>query len=276
MVVDDASSDGTVSLLKDRYRNKISIISCSTNKGQSFCRNQGVESCRSDCICFLDSDDFLESDAIEKRVSLFNESRDIVVSFGLFRTPKKKQHPLLHHKKRRDVLSLEEYLREKSWCNNSGFLIDRELFLCDGMYDLRLRNKEDIELMLRLLCKHSFSYCGAELGEVREVCGNNRARYDYQRIISQGTLFSNIVLNNPLLKHVISESSIQKLICSDIEEELRALYKLGRYADYRSFYRTALTNGHILNTRRFFKRYLLSYVREIPIKVLQRTALRRL
>jgi glycosyltransferase involved in cell wall biosynthesis len=262
LVVDDASTDDTAALIKDKYGNKVSVVLLKTNQGQSASRNSGAESCDSDGLCFLDSDDILDHDAIEKRVSLFNENRDDVkVSFGLVRTPRMKRHNLLDHKKRGDKLILEEYLRDNSWCHNSGFLINREIFLSDGMYDKRLRHKEDIELLLRLLYKHPFFYCGAEIGQVRDVCGENRERNNYEKIVRQGSLFSSVVLNNALLEGVIGRSDVQEFICSDIEEELRALYKLGRYAEFRSFYKTAVRDAHILNTRRFFKRFLLSYVK---------------
>lgn len=264
LVVDDASSDQTATLIKERYGSTVSVVALKANQGQSACRNAGAESCGSDCICFLDSDDLLAHDAVEQRVSLFNESRDDVkVSFGLVRTPRMKRHHLLDHKKRGDKLLFEEYLRQNSWCHNSGFLIDRETFLGDGMYDKRLRHKEDIELLLRLLYKHPFFYCGTEIGQVRDICGENRERNNYEKIVRQGSLFSSVVLNNDLLKGVIGRSDIQEFICSDIEEELRALYKLGRYAEFRSFYKIASKDAQIMNSRRFFKRYLLSYIRGI-------------
>lgn len=262
LVVDDASSDDTPALIRDRYGSKVSVVARKTNGGQSACRNAGVEACDSDGICFLDSDDVLDSDAVENRVTLFHESTaDIKAAFGLVRTPRMKRHPLLDRKQRGEKLSLAEYLQENGWCHNSGFLIDRNTFLRDGMYDARLRHKEDMELLLRLLYKHPFYFSGAQIGQVRDICGENRERNNYQKIIRQGSLFSSVILENPLLQGVIDQSEIQEFICHDIEEELRALYKLGRYAEFRSFYRTAVKDAQIRNTKRFFKRYLLSFVR---------------
>ena len=87
LVVDDASTDQTIQSLKSKYGNRIKIISNEMNKGQSYCRNLGAESCMSDCICFLDSDDILKYDAVKDRISFFNEKKnDVTVSFGLIRT----------------------------------------------------------------------------------------------------------------------------------------------------------------------------------------------
>ena len=272
MVVDDASTDSTVSLLRDKYGSDISIVLNGENKGQSFCRNLGVKCCNSDFVCFLDSDDILEQDAVEQRMSLFNEGgEDALVCFGVFRTSGTKINDLLYKKKRGDKLLLEEYLNQNGWCNNNGFLIDREVFLADGMYDSRLRNKEDIELILRLLSKYPFYYCGAEIGVVRDVCGSNRARNNHEGIITQEGLFADIVLSNVSLRSVLGHTTIHKLICSDTEEMLRSLYKLGRYRDYRSYYKQALKKGNIRNLRRFYQRFWLSYVKEFYNKIIKWT-----
>ena len=268
MVVDDASTDSTVDSLRKKYGSDISVIQNDENRGQSFCRNRGVESCSSDYVCFLDSDDVLWSDAVASRISLFDEcDEDVYASFGLFRTSGMGENDLLHKKKRGDKLLLSEYLEQITWCNNNGFLIDRKIFLSDGMYETRLRNKEDVELLIRLLAKHPFYYCGAEIGEVRNVCGDDRARYDHEGIIGYGTLFSDIVLGNTSLGNALSDSARHKLVCSDTEEVLRSLYKLGRYRDYRLAYKQAVDAGKISNTKRFFQRFLLSYVKGLFNKV---------
>ena len=260
MVVDDASTDSTIESLQKKYGSTISIIENKENKGQSSCRNQGVESCDSDYICFLDSDDVLWPEAVADRMSLFDEcDEDVHASFGLFRTSRMGENDLLYKKKRGEKLLLPEYLEQISWCNNNGFLIDRKIFLSDGMYETRLRNKEDVELLIRLLSKHPFYYCGAEIGEVRDVCGNDRARYDHEGIIEYKTLFSDIVR----AKGVLDDSAMHRLICSDTEEVLRSLYKLGRYREYRLAYKQAVNAGNISNTKRFLQRYILSYVKEL-------------
>lgn len=270
MIVDDCSTDSTVALLRDKYGSDISIVLNSENKGQSFCRNLGVESCNSDFVCFLDSDDVLAHDAVEQRVSLFNESgEDVRISFGIFRTAGTERNDLLYQKKRGDKLLLEEYINQNTWCNNNGFLIDREVFLTDGMYDTRLRNKEDIELMLRLLSKYPFYFCGTEIGEVRSVCGSNRARNNHEGIVNQEGVFSDIVLSNVALRDALGNATIHKLICSDTEEILRSLYKLGRYCDYRSYYKQALKQGNIRNLRRFSQRFWLSYVKGFSNKIIR-------
>lgn len=261
LVVDDASTDNTVQLLRSKYGDRIKIVSNETNKGQAYCRNLGAEFCMSDCICFLDSDDILECAAVEDRISFFNEKKNnVIVSFGLTRTSEAKEHSLMHKKKAGEVLSLKEYVENYSWCHNNGFLIDRKIFLRDEKYNELLRNKEDIELILRLLSKYPFYYCGTEIGEVRST-SNKRARNDYLRIIHQRNLFSDIVLKNDLLCQMLEPNKLHQFIYNDTEEELRALYKLGHYVEYRLLYKAARENGYIHHHIRFFKRYVLSFLK---------------
>jgi len=264
VVVDDASDDSTTERLRGTYGQRIQIIVQKINRGPSVCRNIGVEASRSDCVCFLDSDDILEPNGVESRVSLLNETPgDVPVAFGLLKSAGATSHPLLHEKKRGDELRVSEYLKNKSWCHNNGFLIDRDFFLHNGMYNPRLRNQEDIELLIRLLHRHPFRYCGKEIGTVRNVCGENRARNDYQHIIDQGMLFSSIIANSSILITSLSSSDLRSVICSDVEEALRAFYKSHKYKAFRSFYRKATRMGYIRDKKKFRRRYLSSYIQHI-------------
>lgn len=67
IVLDDASTDATVYLLK-QYLDSIILVENETNKGQGARRNEGLEIARGTYIYFMDSDDWLEKDAIEELV----------------------------------------------------------------------------------------------------------------------------------------------------------------------------------------------------------------
>jgi glycosyltransferase involved in cell wall biosynthesis len=64
LVVDDGSTDRTFDVVSD-FQDAVSVIRHSINKGQSSARNTGILSCDGEYILFLDSDDYLEPDAIE-------------------------------------------------------------------------------------------------------------------------------------------------------------------------------------------------------------------
>lgn len=73
IIVDDGSTDRTASIAKDfadrdsRFR----LIQLNENGGQAKARNVALEQSRGELICFLDADDWLADDALEKAVTTF-------------------------------------------------------------------------------------------------------------------------------------------------------------------------------------------------------------
>ncbi len=265
VVVDDASTDKSVEELKNAYGNKIDIIAITENQGQSACKNIGVESASSDYICFLDSDDILYPEAVASRVSVLSETSNIssLASFGIFRTPSGNSSLLLNKKNRGDSLQIKEYIENRAWCNNNGFLIERNSFIKSGMFNTKLHDKEDLELLIRLLSNISFYYCGETIGEVREIYSTKRQRNCYDKIIQQGYIFSDIIVNNPRLCEKIGQKHLASLVSIDTEDMLRALYRSGTYPEFRKHYRQAIKKGHLQNHKNFFKRYILSYLMQV-------------
>ncbi|MFA5631243.1 MAG: glycosyltransferase [Porticoccaceae bacterium] len=261
IVVDDASGDDSVRLLQEKYGDAIAILTNSDNRGQSFCRNLGATTSDADYVCFLDSDDSFTPDSIASRLSLIEESRgNIKVSFGLFRKSGRNPSPLKGIKPRGSRLTLAEYLADKNWLCNNSFLIERATFIADGLYNPQLRNREDIELLIRLLAKHNFHFCGEEIGQIRDVC-SNRARNNFTNILNPENSFAHFIESNPHLREKLPPHTLKSLLDSEVELQLRTLYRMGRYPEFRTLYQEATARGQVSNRRKFRKRYLLSFAR---------------
>ena len=80
IVVDDGSTDKTYDILQN-YKN-IEIIH-SKQSGVSSARNKGLDIATGDYIMFLDSDDYLDADAIETLVNLSAEYDTDIIHFPL-------------------------------------------------------------------------------------------------------------------------------------------------------------------------------------------------
>ncbi|WP_042342282.1 glycosyltransferase [Calothrix sp. PCC 7507] len=79
IVIDDGSSDSTASVIRS-FGSRIKAEFCS-NHGVSAARNRGTELARGEFIQYLDADDLLTPDALEKRVkALVNSNADVAYS----------------------------------------------------------------------------------------------------------------------------------------------------------------------------------------------------
>ena len=76
IIIDDNSTDGSLKLIQNLTveDNRFKIIENKINKGACFCRNQGIKSASSEYIIFLDADDYLLNDCLNKRLIKFNDN----------------------------------------------------------------------------------------------------------------------------------------------------------------------------------------------------------
>lgn len=82
ILIDDGSPDGCPQIC-DEYAVKDSRVCVihKKNEGQAIARNIGIDRCRGDYISFVDSDDWLEPDAIEHMVQIAQSSQvDMVIA----------------------------------------------------------------------------------------------------------------------------------------------------------------------------------------------------
>ena len=75
IVVDDCSTDATPALLTERFgdNDRVRIFSQPENGGVSMARNRGIQEAQGEYIMFLDSDDAMRSDMLEKMLAAARE-----------------------------------------------------------------------------------------------------------------------------------------------------------------------------------------------------------
>lgn len=68
LCIDDCGTDNSMKIIEEiaKKDNRIRIIYNKQNSGQGYCRNIGINEANGEYIYFLDSDDFIENDYIEK------------------------------------------------------------------------------------------------------------------------------------------------------------------------------------------------------------------
>jgi len=84
ILVDDQSTDKSVNILKEfeeeDSRFKVLIRPDNRQKGANACRNFGFEHAKGTFINWFDSDDLMEPDFIQKKLSVFDAKTDVVLS----------------------------------------------------------------------------------------------------------------------------------------------------------------------------------------------------
>ena len=85
VVVDDGSRDDTLAIAKTYESKRVKVIS-QENKGASTARNRALKAAQGDFIQYLDADDLLAPDKIERQLKLseFDRNSDYVTAHGKY------------------------------------------------------------------------------------------------------------------------------------------------------------------------------------------------
>lgn len=81
IIVDDGSTDNTLAVAKSFASSKVKVIS-QENRGQSASENRAFQEAQGDFLEFLDADDLLAPDKIERQIQLLGDSSSEFVASG--------------------------------------------------------------------------------------------------------------------------------------------------------------------------------------------------
>lgn len=166
IVIDDASTDDTETVLKDFSDSRISYYRQSTNLGGSAARNCGIKHSKGKYIAFLDDDDEWFPEKIEKQVNLMEEldlsewggtycgyivkSNIKIGNINILNTTLnkgKKTGSIL-----RDVLAMDVDIAAGSTC-----LFYKDAVIDVGLFDESFRQQQDMEFLIRFLKKYKLN-----------------------------------------------------------------------------------------------------------------------
>jgi glycosyltransferase involved in cell wall biosynthesis len=81
IIIDGGSNDGTIDIIK-KYEDQLSYWISEKDNGQSHAINKGLKLATGDIVNWLNSDDWLEPNAINKIVNYFEKNEEIDIVFG--------------------------------------------------------------------------------------------------------------------------------------------------------------------------------------------------
>jgi len=154
VIVDDGSTDGTEDMIKELGLPV--TYHWQQNSGDAAARNKLIELAQGKYISFIDSDDLLLPDAIERLVKVMEEETEDVIVYGsYFRID---EYGNVYGKCKRRLYSgrITEYLFETILVHACGSLFPTKILRESPAFDKSLRICSDYDLWLRLSMKYKF------------------------------------------------------------------------------------------------------------------------
>lgn len=163
VVVDDGSEDDTAAVARRFSDPRFRFIS-QANAGVSAARNRGMRDASAPLVVFLDSDDRLRPDALERFIAALDAAPDAVAAYGeavimdesgkVFGPGRK---PLFAGRPEGDVL---EALVQRNFVLVGAICARRETVEAAGGFQVGLKVSEDWVLWCRLAARGPFVYLG--------------------------------------------------------------------------------------------------------------------
>ena len=136
VVINDGSTDDSEKIIGKYLEDKRIVYKKQKNSGANIARGNGVKSATGDYIMFVDSDDWIEKDAIAKLVGVLDDDVDIV-RFNHFIEPAHKQYK--PYRSIKGAVLFDEKMIKKSLISDYNF---RELAF--GMYNSKILKDKKI------------------------------------------------------------------------------------------------------------------------------------
>lgn len=155
IVVDDASTDGTVDAVEALREPRIRILRHARNRGAAAARNTGIEAAKGDWIALLDSDDEWEKDKLERQLaSLARASSDTMAGVTGYMIEDHRNGETRRFQPTLREVALDRLLLGCALSIGSTLLVRRAVFAEVGLIDADLPRLEDWEWLMRYLAKY--------------------------------------------------------------------------------------------------------------------------
>ena len=178
IVVDDGSDDGTHECLKPIIKENIIKYVYQPKGGVSKARNKGIDIAIGEFIVFLDADDVLLSDSIQKRLNLFKMLSELSIVYS-DHFVKERKKPLYSFGKENKLIN--KLMHSIIWKEENYYIFSKDyyslalkmtgIFPCTitimfkknylnqvGHFDETMSNAEDLDLWIRAMKNQKIGY----------------------------------------------------------------------------------------------------------------------
>lgn len=161
IIVDDASDDNTVELIKQYNDKRIVLIQGKSRGGAAKARNIGIKIAKGKYIAFQDSDDEWMPCKLEKQLS-YMKRQNCQVSFTPYRLIGESTLIVPYHYSHMDNSMISTALKKGNIIGTPTLVMEKEVIDNVGVFDESMSAWEDYELIIRIAKKYS-------IGCVKEI-----------------------------------------------------------------------------------------------------------
>lgn len=180
IVVDDASNDGTVDVIKNIKDDRINFIELKENRSKHP-RNLALDIARGEFIAFQNSDDFWEKEKLKKQLEIMEKNDKIAVCFSgvkiIDEFGKEMQDSWMNNvfttENRKSSLWLRRFFDEGNCLCISSALVRKSALKLAGNFRANLINLSDFDLWVRLVSLGEFHIIPEELTDMRIIGKSN-------------------------------------------------------------------------------------------------------
>jgi len=170
IVVDDASSDKSLSIVRGYSDPRIHIIENSVQKGASYSRNRGLERARGKYIAILDADDLALPDRLRFQSDYLDATPDVFLVGSNFETIDEEGNVTCRDRIRRDPLTVRWLLLFGNCLVHSTVMFRRDAIESLGGYDEAMPSGEDYDLYVRFAAHGRVAFLDGVLCRWRVHC----------------------------------------------------------------------------------------------------------
>jgi GT2 family glycosyltransferase len=182
IVVDDGSTDRTGEVARRFASQGVTVLS-TENRGLCAGQNYAFEHCQGDYIQYLDADDLLAPDKLERQLAALRESDNRRILLSSPWAPfyyRIRRAQFVHNSLWEDLTPAEwmlRKLRDNIHMQNATWLVSRELAEAAGPWDEHLHYDQDGEFFARVLMASERTRFVPETGIFYRATSSNRVSY---------------------------------------------------------------------------------------------------
>lgn len=229
IVVDDGSRDRTAEVARRFASNQVKVVS-KKNEGAAATRNHALQLCQGDYVQWLDADDLLVPDKIEKQLATVGDgdNKRVLLSgpwaFFSYRIQKAR---FVSNSLWCDLAPVEWLLRKMSenlHMQTATWLTSRELVEAAGSWDTRLLSDDDGEYFCRVLLASEGTRFVPESRVFYRVTPSNRLSYIGTSDKKKDAMVVSMKLHIQYVRSLEESERVRKACLIYMQNWLRAFY----------------------------------------------------